>query len=419
MSHADPCVWFKKENRNYTITDTYTDDIFGASNDNEEIGRRKGEIGEVWEVKDVEETEFLLGMWVQQNLEIGTVWLTQPPYWEHVLNWFSLTHITPRNTPLPVRIILDANMSAKTNSERKKMDNKPYWLILGSVTWGQLATWPDLSFSISLLAQFQANPRIDHWNALMHAIGYIKNTINYGLTYSHNADLSPTTFMDADYGGCRDIHCSMSGYVFMMAGGAVTWSSKCQTTVALFTIEAEYVAMSWCTQQMVWMHSWLDKVNIEYSIPGIIKGDNSGSIELTETTKDHGKVKHINICHHYICELIHSGTIIMEHVTSANNLADLFTKPLSCDNHHRILASLDIKWALLHPWGSVELCIELAPDTRYLTTNYLSIIPILSFHSLFHCILVTINTLPSFYGIIYSLLLVLPTLSRSITLNWE
>jgi len=70
--------------------------------------------------------------------------------------------------------------------------------------WGQLATRPDLSFTVSLLFRFQANPGIEHWDALMHVIGYIKNTINYGVTYYHDAELSPLCFVDADYGGCRD-----------------------------------------------------------------------------------------------------------------------------------------------------------------------------------------------------------------------
>ena len=95
-------------------------------------------------------------------------------------------------------------MSPKTYSEKKEMDNKPYHSILGSVTWGQLATRPDLSFSVSLLARFQANPRIKHWKALMHVIGYIKNTLDYGLTYSRNFDLTPLAFVDADYEGCKD-----------------------------------------------------------------------------------------------------------------------------------------------------------------------------------------------------------------------
>ena len=85
---------------------------------------------------------------------------------------------------------------------------------------------------------------MNHWNALIHVVSYIKNTIDYGLTYSRDSDLSPSAYVDADYGGCKDTRRSTSGYVFMMAGGAVSWSSRRQTTVALSTVEAEYVAMS-------------------------------------------------------------------------------------------------------------------------------------------------------------------------------
>ena len=102
--------------------------------------RRKEEIGGVWEVKDVGETEYFLGMRVQQELEEGIVVLTQRPYWEHVINRFGLAEITPRNTPLPSGIVLDNNMSPKTESEKKVMNDKLYRPILGSVMWGQLAT---------------------------------------------------------------------------------------------------------------------------------------------------------------------------------------------------------------------------------------------------------------------------------------
>ena len=297
-SRADPCVRYKKDKGNYTLTNTYTDDVFGASKSGVEARERKEEIGKVWEVKDVGATEFFLGMKVQQDLKLGTVRFSQHPYWENVINRFNLGAIVPRNTPLPIGIIIDTNMSPKTDSEKKVMDDKPYRSVLGSVMWGQLATRPDLSFAVSLLTRFQANPGIDHWNALMHVIGYIKNTMDYGLTYSREDDLSPIAFVDADYGGCRDTRRSTSGYVFIMAGGAVSWSSKRQATVALSTVEAEYVAMSRCAQQMVWMHSWLDEVEIEHLSPGIIRGDNRGAIALSKNSRDHGKVKHIDIQHH-------------------------------------------------------------------------------------------------------------------------
>ena len=161
-------------------------------------------MGKVWEIKDVGENEYSLGMRVQQDLDLGTIWLTQRPYWEHVVSRFHLEHITPRNTPLPTGINLNSNMSPKTDSEKKEMRDKPYRLILGSVMWGQLATHPDLSFTVSLLTCFQANPGVEHWNALMHVIGYIKNTLDYGLTYSCDFELSPHAFVDTDYGGCRD-----------------------------------------------------------------------------------------------------------------------------------------------------------------------------------------------------------------------
>ena len=119
-----------------------------------------------------------------------------------------------------------------------------------------------------------------------------------------------------------------------MAGGAVTWSSKHQATVALSTVEAEYVAMSRCAQQMVWMQTWLDKVTIEHEMPGVIKGDSRGAISLVKNTKDHGKVKHIKIRHHYIRDLIKAGTILFEQIPSAANIADLFTKPLVHNHHH-------------------------------------------------------------------------------------
>ena len=176
----------------------------------------------------------------------------------------------------------------------------------------------------------------------MHIMGYIENTLDYGLTYSHDTNLSPHVYVGADYGGCRDTRCSTLGYVFLMAGGPVTWSSKRQATVALSTVEAEYVAMSQCAQQMVWMHSWLSKVGVEYSVLGVISGDNHGAIALIKNTKDHGKVKHINIQHHYIQELLQSRVITIEQVPSSENLADLFTKPLPRNNHHCLLTALTI-----------------------------------------------------------------------------
>ena len=153
-SCADPCVWFKKENGNYMISNTYTDDTFRALNNDDETRRRKEEIRKVWEVKDIGENDYFLGMRVQQDIEQGIIWLTQWPYWEHIIDQFNPDGVTPRNTPLPAGIIPNNNMSPKMDLETKSMNDKPYRPILGSVIWGQLATCPNLSFTISLLGHF-------------------------------------------------------------------------------------------------------------------------------------------------------------------------------------------------------------------------------------------------------------------------
>src|SRR6266540_1154360 len=124
-SRVDPCVRYKRENSGYTLMDTYTDDIFGPSKTDEEIQRRKDEMGKEWEIKDVGKNKYFLGMQVQQDLNKGTIRLTQQPYWEHVLNQFDLTKISPQHTPLPVGITLDQNMFPKTDSVIKEMANKP------------------------------------------------------------------------------------------------------------------------------------------------------------------------------------------------------------------------------------------------------------------------------------------------------
>src|SRR5258705_804556 len=110
-------------------------------------------------------------------------------------------------------------MSPKTESEKQQMADNAFRPVLGSIMWGQLATRPDLSFAVSLLLRFQADLGIEHWKGLLHIIGYVKNTMDYGLTYSRDADLNPLVYVDADYGGCRDTCRSTSGYVFTMSGG--------------------------------------------------------------------------------------------------------------------------------------------------------------------------------------------------------
>jgi hypothetical protein len=296
--------------------------------DVDEAGRRKAELAKVWDIKDVGGTQRLLGMRVEQNLKVGTVTLSQRSYFEKVLADHNLQNIRLRTTPLPVGLVLTSDMCPTTPEDRQQMVGKPYRVLLGS--------------SI-VLSRFQINPGIQHWQALLHFMGYIANTLDYGITYSRDAgDLIPHGYIDTDYAGCQDTRRSTSGQVFLMAGAPVSWASKRQATVALSTVEAEYISLTRGAQQLKWMYAWMAEAQLEQSLPGVLYCDNRGAVDLTKTTKSHSKVKHIDIRHHFIRELVHEGELKVEPVCGDANPADLFTKPLLRQLHEKYLTELNI-----------------------------------------------------------------------------
>jgi len=112
-----------------------------------------------------------------------------------------------------------------------------------------VATRPDLSYTVNLLSCFAHNPRQAHWNALKHALSYVKGTLNYGITYFCNSSLRPFEYVDSDYAGDVDEWKSIEGHMFFVGDRLVSWASKHQETVALSTVEAEYMAFTQATQQ--------------------------------------------------------------------------------------------------------------------------------------------------------------------------
>ncbi|KNZ79988.1 Copia protein, partial [Termitomyces sp. J132] len=150
---------------------------------------------------------------------------------------------------------------------------------------------PDLSFAIGLLARFQSNSGLAHWNALQYVLGYIKGTLDYKITY-------------------------------------VSWSLKRQATITLSTMEAEYIAVTHAVQQALWMYKFLTEIDIPQQLLINLHVNNQSLITLATSTKGHSHTKHIDIRHHYICKCLYNSDITLTHVPSTKNIANLFTKPL-------------------------------------------------------------------------------------------
>ena len=138
--------------------------------------------------------------------------------------------------------------------------------------------------------------------------------------------------MDADYTNRADA-LSIGGYVAMLGGRSITWSSKKQRTVALSTTETEYIALMEGTKQLVWLRRFLTDLGFNQSQPTSIRSDNLGAITLSHDVLYHARTKHINIVYHFICERVASNQVALTYVRSKENLADPMTKALDLSQH--------------------------------------------------------------------------------------
>lgn len=334
-SKADPRIRSRVEGDDVTITSTWTDDILGASSSESGEVKAKGELARSYELKDLGEAKFILGMKIERNKETGDITLSQRAYAERVLERFHMTDTRPLSTPLPAGTILSLDDAPTSEEDILDMKKVPFREALGSLMWLQVATRPDLSYAVNVLSRFANNPGCKHWEAMKHVLAYLKGTLDYGITYSRNSTLQPFGYVDADHAGNIDNSRSTEGHIFFMAGGAVSWASKRQETVALSTVEAEYMAFTRATQQAMWISMFMDEVALTQQRPVNIYADNNGSISNTQNNKNHRRTKHIRIKHHFTKERVASGDIIFTYIPSAENLADIFTKPLAKESFQR------------------------------------------------------------------------------------
>jgi hypothetical protein len=129
---------------------------------------------------------------------------------------------------------------------------------------------------------------------------------------------------------------SINGYVFLLAGGAISWSSKKQATVALSTAEAEYVAATHAAKQILWQRALFDELEIPQPETSILYTDNQAAIAILHHPKSHART------HHFLRDLIESGTIETTYIQTRENLADIFTKGLPRPLHQDLTYGIGV-----------------------------------------------------------------------------
>jgi len=134
--------------------------------------------------------------------------------------------------------------------------------------------------------------------------------------------------VDSDFAGCKDTRRSTEGTIFIVTGGPVSWESKQQDTVALSTVEAEYMAFLQTMTQAIWISKYFDEVGLPTQKPIVIHADNSGAISNSINHKNYRRTKYIDMRHHFVKEHTKSGEIVFQYIPSTENIADILTKSL-------------------------------------------------------------------------------------------
>ncbi|KAL5544851.1 hypothetical protein UlMin_008635 [Ulmus minor] len=126
--------------------------------------------------------------------------------------------------------------------ESKEKEKIPYASALGSLMYAQVCTCLDIAYIVGMLGRYLSNPGMDHWKVVKWVMRYLQRTKDYMLTYRRSDHLEIMGYSNSDFARCLDSRRCTSGYVFMMAGGVVSWKSVKQTLIASFTMEAEFIA---------------------------------------------------------------------------------------------------------------------------------------------------------------------------------
>ncbi|KAD6453846.1 hypothetical protein E3N88_08552 [Mikania micrantha] len=320
-SHSEPTLYIKKVlDQGVMYVCLYVDDIVCTSSSKKLIHEFKTSMESEFEMSDMGLLRYFLGLEVTQTN--SGVFISQSQYAKHLLSKFKMAHVKPDSTPM--------NTSEKLviNDGADKVDEVNYRSAVGGLIY-LTHTRPDLAYSVSLVSRFMQKPSKTHLGAVKRIMRYIAGTYEFGLWYDQLGELELVGYTDSDWAGCGDDRKSISANIFMLGNGAVSWSSKKQSSVALSSSEAEYIAATSAACQGIWLRRVLDDLGLVQIKPTTLLCDNMSAINLSKNPIMHSRSKHIELKHHFIRDLVKQGLIQLEFCGTNEQLADLMTKAVT------------------------------------------------------------------------------------------
>jgi hypothetical protein len=324
---VDQAVFFTRtEAGELIIIVIHVDDCTIAASSIDAINRLKEQLRTHVEITDLGELHWLLGIEVTRNRDNHTISLSQKSYLESIICRFNFEDLKPVSNPMEPSTKLHSGQSPSTGAEYAAMTHVPYREAVGSLMYASLGTRPDISYAVTTVSRFSSNPGQAHWDAVRRIYRYLSGTKELKLTYGVVEGIL-VGYADAD-GSMAEDRRAVSGYAFLIDGGAVSWSSKRQEIVSLSTTESEYVAATHASKEALWLRSLISQIFDPITEPTTLFSDNQSAIALTKDHQYHARTKHIDIRFHFIRWIIEEGKLCLVFCPTGDMLADTLTKAL-------------------------------------------------------------------------------------------
>jgi len=210
-----------------------------------------------------------------------------------------------------------------------------------------LGTRPDIAYTVAALGRHAANPGIEHQHALDRLFRYLRGSSDYKLVYRCRVPGGDTIlgYVDANWGSNVNDRKSTLGYTFTLSGGAISWSSKKQSAVALSSTEAEYIAGAHAAKEAIWLGRLFTGLQQPSSFPIPLLINNQSAIAIAKNPEFHDRTKHIDIRYHFLRHKVESGDITLNYVPTNDQSADVLTKGLAREKHKKFSKELGLRCA--------------------------------------------------------------------------
>ena len=342
QSTSDPCLFILNRGADKLILSLYVDDLILTSSSQALVDWVMTKICARFPIRDIKELSWTVG--VHLDLESDGLKMSQEAYIKSLVDKYLPNKNVRRRIPMAT--------SQNLEDESKIFgDMALYQAIVGCLNYLAHATRPDIMFAVNCLSRSLLRPTVPQYLAAIRVIEYLNSSSKLQIPYKTNSTLHCLHgFCDASFPGLHTTTgLSTTGYCVFYNNNLIQWKSRRQSIVCLSTMEAELEAIVALIVVLIQVQNTLGELG--YSITNYtIYTDSEPAINYLNTPSEQQKsrTRHLAIRFHFIRSLLKNGTLILKHVRSVEQIADIFTKPLPRETFELLRRSL------LSPWVTWE-----------------------------------------------------------------